>query len=283
MRPRRYARNLRARSKWDRAANATQGPPPPRVPEGWKAVWNDQYSEWFFVNVYTKRSQWDKPTEPAYPPGEGPPDHPPPSYIPGGPGAVDSNVTGTSEKSTFSSNNPYAGHLGANIPEDEKLARKLQEEEEARARSHGPGAGASNDYYSQPGQAQQGQGQYGGYPSQSASPYAQAQSPYDGQTQDKGKSKGGLLGKLLGKASGHGSSGSSQAYPQQSHYGQPGYGAQPGYAPQAGYYQQPGRPMMGGMGGMGGGRRPGGGGMGAGGMVAAGGAGLLGGALLGSA
>ncbi|KAL8830483.1 MAG: hypothetical protein Q9170_005712 [Blastenia crenularia] len=23
------------------------GPPPPRVPEGWKAQWNDQYHEWF--------------------------------------------------------------------------------------------------------------------------------------------------------------------------------------------------------------------------------------------
>ena len=22
------------------------GPPPPKVPEGWKAVWNDQYKEW---------------------------------------------------------------------------------------------------------------------------------------------------------------------------------------------------------------------------------------------
>jgi hypothetical protein len=22
-------------------------PPPPKVPEGWKAVWNDQYKEWY--------------------------------------------------------------------------------------------------------------------------------------------------------------------------------------------------------------------------------------------
>merc|ERR1711939_955237 len=44
------------------------GPPPPKVPEGWKAQWNEQYSEWFYVNIYTKKSQWDKPTEPVYPP-----------------------------------------------------------------------------------------------------------------------------------------------------------------------------------------------------------------------
>jgi hypothetical protein len=211
-------------------------------------------------SVYTKKSQWEKPNEPAYPAGEAPLNHAPPGYAPGAVSAT------PSEKSTFGSNNPYA-----NISEDEKLARKLQDEEEARARGHGPGAGASNNYYTQPGQAQ-----HGGYPDQQ---YGQQQTPYDAQTQDKGKSKGGLLGKLLGKASGHSSS-SAHGYPQQ----QQGYG-QPYGAPMGGgqYYAQPGRPMMGGMGGMGGGRRPGGG-MGAGGAMALGaGGGLLGGALLGSA
>jgi hypothetical protein len=222
--------------------------------------------------VYTKKSQWDKPTEPAYPAGEAPLDHAPPAYAPGG-ASVGAHSTGTNEKSTFGSNNPYA-----NISEDEKLARKLQEEEETRARSHGPGAGPSHDYYSQQGQAPPNQ--YGGYPQQSTGSYGQAQAPgYDNQTQDKGKSKG-LLGKLISKAQGHGSSSSSHGYPQQQQYGQPGYGAPMGGTQ---YYQQPGRPMMGGMGGMPG-RRPGGGGMGAGGAMALGaGGGLLGGALLGSA
>jgi hypothetical protein len=27
------------------------GPPPPKVPEGWKAVWNNEYKEWFYVSV----------------------------------------------------------------------------------------------------------------------------------------------------------------------------------------------------------------------------------------
>ena len=27
------------------------GPPPPKVPEGWKAVWNSQYSEWYACNA----------------------------------------------------------------------------------------------------------------------------------------------------------------------------------------------------------------------------------------
>ena len=34
-----------------------QGPPPPKVPEGWTARWDANYSEWFYVNTYTKRSQ----------------------------------------------------------------------------------------------------------------------------------------------------------------------------------------------------------------------------------
>lgn len=242
-------------------------------------MWNSQYSEWFFVNIYTKQSQWDKPTEPAYPAGEGPPHGPPPGYASG---AVGSHATGTSEKAGFGSNNPYA-----NMSEDEKLARKLQEEEDARAGRHsGDQRGQANDYYTHPGQSQYGgypqqsaYPQQGGYPQQSASPYPQAQSGYeDSHAQEKGKSKGGLLGKILGKATG---SSSSHSYPQQQHgYGQPAYGGAPaGYY--GGGYQQGPMGMGGGM--MGGGRRPGGGGIGAGGLALGAGAGLLGGAMLGSA
>lgn len=27
------------------------GPPPPKVPEGYKAVWNADYKEWFYVSA----------------------------------------------------------------------------------------------------------------------------------------------------------------------------------------------------------------------------------------
>ncbi|KAH9867644.1 hypothetical protein IAQ61_008238 [Plenodomus lingam] len=231
------------------------GPPPPKVPEGWKAIWNTQYSEWFFVNIYTKQSQWEKPTEPVYPPGEGPSHAAPPS-----------------DKAGFGGSSPYA-----NMTEDEKLARKLQEEEDSRAgRQSGDGMGQANDYYHRPAQA-------GAYGQQGPVPYAQGgQSSYYQETpppQDRvGKGKG-LLGKLLGKATGGSSSSTPHGYPQQQHgYPQQGYGQPYG----AGYQQRPmGLPMGGGM--MGGGRRPGGG-MGAGGAMALGaGGGLLGGALLGSA
>lgn len=221
------------------------------------------------VNVYTKKSQWDKPTEPAYPHGEAP-DHPPPSYAPPSDGQRLS-----SEKSRLGTNNPYAGAgggSGQNISDDEKLARQLQEEEEARAR--GQHHGAADNFYSQGSGAPQA-GQYG-YGQQN--PYGAQDQGYGASgadTQDKGKSKG-LLGKLLGKASGHSSRPPQQhgyggygGQPMQGGYG--GYGGQPGYGyPQQGMYGQPPRRT--------------GGGMGAGGAAALGlGGGLLGGALIGEA
>ncbi|EMD59177.1 hypothetical protein GGP41_009061 [Bipolaris sorokiniana] len=244
------------------------GPPPPHVPEGWKAVWNAQYNEWFYVNTYTKQSQWEKPTQPVYPPGEAPSPGAPPNYVsPSAGGAVGGFPTGGSEKGSLGSNNPYA-----NISEDEKLARKLQQEEEARAR------GASNDYYNQSNQSHPQQ--YGGYGQPSPNPYQQGQYQ-DAAVQDKGGKSKGFLGKILGKASGSSHS-PSPGYSQQHHgYGQPSYG-QPvggGYYGGGGY----GRPMGGGMMPMGGGgRRPGGGpGMGA--MALGAGGGLLAGGLIGSA
>ncbi|KAI0998758.1 hypothetical protein K3495_g9441 [Podosphaera aphanis] len=57
------------------------GPPPnvaPQVPDGYKAQWNEQYNEWFYVNIYTKKSQWNKPTEPAFPDANSAPPGPPP-------------------------------------------------------------------------------------------------------------------------------------------------------------------------------------------------------------
>ncbi|KAG9527405.1 hypothetical protein KCU93_g5297, partial [Aureobasidium melanogenum] len=246
------------------------GPPPPRVPEGWKAQWNDQYKEWFYVNMHTKQSQWEKPTEPAYPSSGGPPPGAPPGYD-----SHQSQNTGP-EKGGYGSNNPYGGssiHSAGsshNVNDDEAFARKLQAEEEARARQSGQptSRGASDSYYSSG--APQYQSQTPQYQSQSQPQYSNELPARD---QDRGK-KGGLFGKLLGKASGSSSrptqgygqqSYGQQGYPQQQYGGYPqqGYG---GYPPQQAYAQQPQR-KHGGMGGMGG-------------MALGAGAGLLGGALL---
>lgn len=251
-------------------ADHKQGPPPPKVPEGWKAVWNDQYHEWFFVNIYTKQSTWEKPTGPVYPPGEAPHGVPPAYGGAASSGAVGGHPTGTS----FNSNNPY-GSQQPDISEDEKLARKLQEEEQARAGrlSGDANRGASNNYYGQPqqggyGGASYGLPQQGGYPQQQ---YQAPSTPYQDSSSGQSKSKG-LLGKLLGKSS-HGSSShhAPQSYGQTAYAGGGGYyGGQQMYQQQHGYAMPPGR-------------RPGGGGMGMGGMAMGAGAGLLGGAMLGSA
>ncbi|KAF7845755.1 hypothetical protein BT93_L0760, partial [Corymbia citriodora subsp. variegata] len=188
------------------------GPPPPKVPEGWKALWNDQYKEWYYVNTHTKKSQWDRPTEPVYSaPEDGAPAGPPPSYNNSG-----SQNVGP-EKSGLGTNNPYSGPRGGsqNISDDEAYARKLQEEENARAQG-GTGAGngnrgAADGYYGaqsggmQYGQNTYGQGTYGqsNY-GQSASPapqyMGQGSSSYAQPAQTA--SKGGFLSKIMGKASG---------------------------------------------------------------------------------
>ncbi|KPM34482.1 hypothetical protein AK830_g12094 [Neonectria ditissima] len=272
------------------------GPPPPKapaVPEGWIARWNDQYKEWFYVNIHTKQSQWDKPTAPAYPAGEGPPYGAPPGYAPG-----------NSPAPSDVKKNPYDDHStdrfgGSSHTEDEdaKLAARLQAEEDARARGgHGgppipPGYGSSS-----PAQ---------GYSSNSP---AQGSYPSELPPRDRGKSGGGFLGKLLGKgkqmAASQGGShgggqyggqyGGQQQYYQQQSHGYPGQGPPMGYGGQPHYGQpQYGQPQYGqqqyggGYGGYGQGggqypqRKQGGGGMGMAGGAALGlGAGVLGGVLV---
>ncbi|ODV63937.1 WW domain-containing protein ASCRUDRAFT_67990 [Ascoidea rubescens DSM 1968] len=45
-------------------------PPPPSIPDGWLAVWDEEYQCYFYVNKYTNESTWELPTRV-------PPQHPP--------------------------------------------------------------------------------------------------------------------------------------------------------------------------------------------------------------
>ncbi|KAH8888192.1 hypothetical protein GQ53DRAFT_749116 [Thozetella sp. PMI_491] len=259
------------------------GPPPPKVPEGWVARWNDQYKEWFYVNTFTKKSQWDKPTEPARPPeDDGAPSGPPPSYTPGDKPAPTDTKT-----------NPFANDSSNSLPgtsskqeiDDAEIARKLQAEEDAKNRS---GSAAS-------------------YAAGAASPHSNAGSPFPNQLPARdgsGDKQRGFLGKLFGKnkqSGGQGYPGGGYGqpqyggpqyqaapppqqyggYPPQGGYG--GYAPQPGYPPQGGYYQQgpPGGYYGGGYPQQQQQSRPSGGGMGMAGGAALGlGAGLIGGMLI---
>ncbi|KAI5293595.1 WW domain-containing protein wwm1, partial [Ascosphaera acerosa] len=53
------------------------GPPPPSVPSGWKAQFDERYKEWYYVDLSTGKSQWEKP-----PGTTEQPQGPPPSYSP---------------------------------------------------------------------------------------------------------------------------------------------------------------------------------------------------------
>ncbi|RMD43335.1 hypothetical protein DV735_g1838, partial [Chaetothyriales sp. CBS 134920] len=204
------------------------GPPPPRVPEGWKAVWNDQYKEWFYVNLHTKQSTWEKPTGPAPHGTDGPPPlGPPPGYSTG----PNDPVVSADSKRPLSSHQPPLG--GPN------------------SRPGTADRGAANDFYSQaqqyppppPGYNQQGgpgsQGQaygqgYTGPPQGGAAPVGQAAGA--GAVTSKG---------VFSKFSGNNSAAGSRpvggyGQPQQGYGGPPqgyGYGQQqPAYGPPAGPY-----------------------------------------------
>ncbi|KAJ6107912.1 hypothetical protein N7523_009235 [Penicillium sp. IBT 18751x] len=245
--------------------NPPPGPPPPSVPEGWKAQYDERYQTWFYVNIATGKSQWDPPQAPPTSADGPPPSEPPPSYNqtgPAGPG-----VTGTigDKKQSMASNNPYNPSNASQsrdsqsmIDEDARLAAKLQAEEDARGGSgdsRGPPAGTAADYYSNPSQPPVAGAGY--------SPGPSSQSPMPEQK----RSKGGFLSKLMGKSSGSSSRPSQPqyaSYPQQQpggYYGgysqqsapRPGYGypqqGYGGYPPQGGYYpQQPPPRKSGGMG-----------------------------------
>ncbi|KAL2216821.1 putative WW domain protein [Thermoascus aurantiacus ATCC 26904] len=255
------------------------GPPPPLVPEGWKAQFDDR----FFVNLSTGVSQWEPPQRPAHQDEAShaaPPSEPPPSYEQSGPANPAAAAAAGDKKTTLGSNNPYnqPGAGGSSLEDDARLAAQLQAEENARAAGRSP-AGASADYYNQG-------------PAQTPPPGVQGSMLEPQQQRSK---SGGFLSKLLGKASGKHSSGYGNPSPQyggypppQGGYGgyphqQPGYGGYPGggygpgggYPPQGGFYppQGYGAPP-----------RRHGGGLGTAGAAALGiGGGLLGGALLANA
>ncbi|KAI0154359.1 hypothetical protein GGR57DRAFT_466827 [Xylariaceae sp. FL1272] len=268
---------------------APSGPPPPKVPEGWVARWNDQYKEWFYVNTFTKKSQWEKPTAPAVDPNDVSPGGPPPGYSAGsGPAPSDTKT------------NPFANdRTGGSHQDDDadaRLARQLQAEEDARARGGSRGAADS-------------------YMNSSPRPSSASGSSYPEQlpARDQSGSRG-LLGKIFGGSSknkqhgysgGGGFPGQSHLHHQQGHYGGPpppqqqyygggpppgqyggGYGQQPyggqyGGPPQQGYYGGGGGGYGGGYGGYQQQQPKRSGGLGTAGGAALGvGAGLIGGALI---
>ncbi|GAO17673.1 hypothetical protein UVI_02058540 [Ustilaginoidea virens] len=199
----------------------------------------------FYVNVYTKKSQWDKPTEPVFPVDDNAPSDPPPGYEPGknAPVTADVKKDPYQDRTDDKSGLPAAAHALTSAPDqDAQLAAKLQAEEDAKARGgpappagHGNPGGGAADSYTQGYQGNQSQQQY---PSE-LPPRADSA---------RGKDRG-FLGKLFGKGKNTQQEQSSYGggYPQQQQQQQGYYQSPP--PQQYGGYPQQGSPMGGGYGG----------------------------------
>ena len=183
----------------------------------------------FYVNVYTKQSQWEKPTEPVYPLSQGdapPPSGPPPGYEPG-PGLAPTDSKTNPFATSTTPNSDVASGSKSQTEQDAELARKLQEEENARA------GGAAASFYNQ-GNPEYGVGapDHGQYRQGGTFPEQLPPRP-----EEKGKKSGGFLGKLLSKAQekvaagGHGSSHGYSGYPGGSHGGYGAHGTHSGGLP----------------------------------------------------
>ncbi|KAI9684666.1 MAG: hypothetical protein M1829_000040 [Trizodia sp. TS-e1964] len=262
------------------------GPPPPKapsVPEGWKAQFNDEYKEWFYVNLYTKKSQWEKPTEPAHAATDHlSPDGPPPSYE-----AVHSPGQGQGDRKVDAKSYPGATASGGSssqqsIEADARYAAQLQAEEDARADT--PPTRDINP---------RGRDGYAGRPGYDYAPYDTIPLPPRPNNATSSERSPGLLGKLFNKVqsstphrgdrlqrgSGQGQMGYYPGGYGQNDYSQTTYGHPIyGFPPRQGY-AQPYGPQLAGPYGQPPPRR--GGGIGAGGAAALGvGGGVLGGVLL---
>lgn len=75
---------------------------PPKVPKGWVAQFDDKYLTWFYVNLDTKKSQWEAPEGTTFKPEHDKDDVQPPRYEP----------PGTSSSMGKTSNNTFSGGGG---------------------------------------------------------------------------------------------------------------------------------------------------------------------------
>ena len=205
----------------------------------------DAFPPRFYVNSYTKKSQWDKPTAPAVDPNAEAPAGPPPGDSPGPrPAAVAENqapavdestrpaaVTGPSETSReagpVNHGEPASGAAtsymnggAATQPAQPQPPLSQTSEERGFGNKANGLLGKLDKFLNREREMGGGGGGGGGYPNGSSAPYATAgppaqQPPYYGGPPPPGQSGAGW----------------GTASPPQ-----PGYGAPP---PQAGYYGSP--------------------------------------------
>lgn len=147
---------------------------PPQVPSGWKAVFDDEYQTWYYVDLSTKSSQWEPPRGTAWPRPKGPP-----------PGV--NNVKGSRQQADQAPP-PYSSQ---STPQPQPQPRTQ----------------AQQSRYYQPQQPQYPQypQQQRYYPQQAPMPAAVPQQAYYGAAPNTSKSSGhggAMMGGLLGVGAG---------------------------------------------------------------------------------
>ncbi|KAI5960723.1 WWM1 [Candida margitis] len=128
-----------------------QGDPnkPPTVPSGWLAKFDDKYKTWFYVDLATKKSQWEAPKDTVFDKGD---DVPPPAYSP------------NASKAETASPAPST----SNVPPKDAQGKGLFNRPQQQQPGYGGGVPPQQGYGGYP--PQQGYGYppqgYGGYPPQ---------------------------------------------------------------------------------------------------------------------
>lgn len=152
---------------------------PPNVPEGWVAKFDEKYKTFYYVNIATKKSQWEAPQDAgAAPPGA------PPTYA-----EIKSKVTeGTSQRPNHSDNRNYQ--------------QQQQYQPQQQYYQQGPQQGYGG--YPQQGYGGYPQQGFGGYPQQGFGGYPPQQQYYKKQSRFGGGGMGGgmMPGMMMGAGAG---------------------------------------------------------------------------------
>ncbi|GAT26038.1 hypothetical protein RIB2604_02006180 [Aspergillus luchuensis] len=145
-------------------------PPPPSVPEGWKAEFDHRYQAWYYINIHTRQSHWERPDQPALPAGP----VPPPA------GAPPSRETATTTTTTTTTHDRPVGQGGPN-PDDHNLP-EVYTPQPASQSAYAPNPEQGYTSYQQPQYGYNGYNHnltyspYPAYPNQYLNPY---QNTYD--------------------------------------------------------------------------------------------------------
>lgn len=165
---------------------------PPSVPEGWLAKFDDRYKTWYYVNLKTKKSQWEAPEGTKFDDDKESEDVPPPAYSPHDPTKTASSSAQKPQKSAGSHHAGRAAPQGYGQGYGQLQVPPAQQYTPQQPYgSMNPGMAGGYGGAMPYGQAPYGGAPYGG-PPYGGAPYGQM--PYAQQTTQRPSRFGGLGG-----------------------------------------------------------------------------------------